>query len=324
MDRARTGVSETLDVAVVVPFHSNDQFARSLLLRNLNSIARQIVKPRELVISLESRVHPSTTALIAETLRDRGVRATIVRNNGKPGIAGNLTSGILASDSSYIHPLFYDDYLTDVHFYRHLRVELRSSAASWLMTRSFIQVLGDKGRQSILEPRFGTWIEFGINTAGPPSAMIVQRNAWPERVIGLSHLYDIELLTLLSRKHGWPKILNDSWVGVTSWKGQTQHRSDRATLRKEYNLYFRRYRDLSLDRATRAARVLVKRGNHVQAQSLLLGWLNAWSPGGAPRTSRDEVLCQAGIDDSKAPPNACASNTGEWVSTLRLTGRDET
>ena len=151
----------------------------------------------------------------------------VIVNPNEPGIAKNVNHAAAACSKGWIHLLFYDDFLLDRYFYAHCFSALGEGTPAWLVTSTQVFDQSHTGLQNASAPTFNDSIRLGVNSIGPPSAVIVRRDCWVDMSSRLSLFVDCGWYVSLKDTHGLPVICDSSLVASTSWHGQTQH--DRGT-----------------------------------------------------------------------------------------------
>jgi hypothetical protein len=172
---------------------------------------------------VESAVDVERVSRICRQIIDHKMRLIVIVNPHEPGIASNVNYAVAACSKHWIHLLFYDDFLIGRHFYERCLSSLENGMAAWLVTRNQVFEQSISGMQRPSLPSFNESIRLGVNSVGPPSAVIVRRDCWVEMSPLLSLFVDCGWYVSLKDVHGLPVICESSLVASTSWHGQTQH-----------------------------------------------------------------------------------------------------
>ena len=220
-------MSRKISVAIPIRIVHEEQYWA--LLKCLNSVFTQTVKPFQVIISVDG-----TKEIIEHGLREQFPKDEfqVVKNHGEPGISRNSNNALNYASGDLIHVMHGDDAIISENCYERVLQAFEDEKCKWL-------ILGGETLSGMrIVPLFDQHTKFGVNRLGGPSGLITAREDYEKYDPRFSMMTDVVNFEIYFRKFGQPTIIPESWIMYGDLQSQASRNIPKNTVIAELKLLY--------------------------------------------------------------------------------------
>lgn len=218
------------DITTIIPTYFDSGVPFSRFISCLESIGKQTIKPRKVIITDDSK-DSALIKRLQEVLLDFHLPIEYVRNSNHRGMGSNSNNGLAKATSSYVHILHSDDCLSDNQAYEKMLEKISESQSGWVFS-------GGRAGANEQKPKLNKHLIFGINSLGGPSGLFARRENYLFYDTRLRMLVDVEQYSRILNEFGPPVTIEEPLIdyGVGIWQVQNNIKSREIVTEYKYIL----------------------------------------------------------------------------------------